>query len=37
MITQWLSDLSFGQVICLIGCLAVSMAIVIGAIRGHGG
>lgn len=34
---QWLAQRSFTEVICLLGCLAVSMAVIIGAIRGRSG
>lgn len=32
---EWFTGLTFSQMICLIGCLAVSAAIVIGATRGR--
>lgn len=33
--TQWLAERSFTEIICLLGCLGMCLAIVIGAIRGQ--
>lgn len=32
--SAWLAERSFGEVICLLGCLAITVVWIIGAIRG---